>query len=94
MNFTLDDLDNLSRLSRIDITESEKEKMLSDMQAILGYVSEINEVEGVRTQGEESVFNIVREDIVTCEPGSKTEAILANAPASKDGYVEVIQVLK
>lgn len=94
MEFTEQDLDNLSRLARIDIKEEEKQKMLADMQAILGYVSEINDVEGERNQGEETIFNIVREDVVTHETGSNTDVILANAPFVKDGYVEVMQVLK
>lgn len=94
MNFTEAELDNLSTLARIDIDPTEKQKMLEDMQAILGYISEINEVEGQSVQGEEQIFNIVREDIVTRETGSNTEAILKEAPKTKDGYVEVDQVLK
>ena len=42
MQFTKEDLHNLSTLARITITEEESEKMLTDMQAILEYVSEIN----------------------------------------------------
>jgi aspartyl-tRNA(Asn)/glutamyl-tRNA(Gln) amidotransferase subunit C len=94
MSITLDDLDNLSALARITIRPEEKEKMLADMQAILGYVSEINEVEGTLKRGSEDVFNVVREDIITHTAGSNTDAILANAPKVKDGYVEVEQVLK
>jgi aspartyl-tRNA(Asn)/glutamyl-tRNA(Gln) amidotransferase subunit C len=94
MSFTELELDNLSKLARIDITEEEKPQMLLDMQAILGYISEINEVEGKEERGEESVFNVVREDLVTRETGSNTEVILAEAPSVKDGYVKVEQVLK
>lgn len=94
MIFTSEDLDNLSRLARIDIQAEEKQKMLADMQAILGYVSEINDISGEVVRGEETLYNVVREDVITNTPGAKSSAILANAPASKDGYVEVIQVLK
>lgn len=94
MSLTEQDLDNLSALARINIVPEEKEKMLLDMQAILGYVSEINEVEGEQKRGEEDAYNVVREDIVTHETASNTDAILANAPKVKDGYVEVEQVLK
>ena len=59
MIFTEQDLDNLSTLSRIDIAPEEKEKMLHDMQAILGYISEINEVEGEFSQKDEPLFNVV-----------------------------------
>ncbi len=94
MTFTEQDLDNLSRLARIDVASDEKQKMLHDMQAILGYVSEINEVEGVVTRGDEVLYNVVRDDVVTRETGTNTDALLSEAPLVKDGYVEVIQVLK
>ena len=100
MNFSETELDNLSRLARIDIAPHEKQKMLVDMQAILSYISEINNVsplqaEGISaSRGEEVLFNVVREDVITNETGSSTQAILANAPKVKNGYVEVEQVLK
>jgi aspartyl-tRNA(Asn)/glutamyl-tRNA(Gln) amidotransferase subunit C len=94
MNFTEQDLDNLSRLARIDIKPGEKQKMLHDMQAILGYISEINDVQGETVREEATLFNVVREDVVTRETGSNTQVILDNAPATKEGYVEVMQVLK
>lgn len=94
MSFTKEDLANIASLSRISVTPEEEDKMLADMQAILGYISEINEVSGdvVRTKGEH--YNIVREDIITHETGSNTEAILNEAPDIEDGYVKVAQVLK
>ena len=94
MSLTEQDLDNLSNLARITIDPLEKQKMLVDLQSILGYVSEINSVEGAILRGEEDVFNVVREDIITRETGSNTDAILANAPKVKNGFVEVEQVLK
>lgn len=94
MSFTKEDLANIASLSRISITPEEEEKMLADMQAILGYISEINEVSGdvIRTKSEH--YNVVREDIITHETGSNTEAILNEAPGTEDGYVKVAQVLK
>ena len=94
MSFTELDLDNLSKLARIDILPDEKQKMLADMQAILGYISEINSIEGELILGEEDVINVVREDVITRETGSNTASILANAPKVNNGYVEVEQVLK
>lgn len=94
MVFTEADLDNLSTLARITITLEEKEEMLADMQAILGYISEINEVEGSVIKDDVVMFNIVREDVVTHESGSNTQALLDEAPATENGYVKVMQVLK
>ncbi len=94
MSFTREDLDNLSALARITVKEEEKDKMLADMQAILGYVSEINEVSGDIERIKGTHYNIVREDVVTHASGSNTEALLREAPATEDGYVKVAQVLK
>lgn len=94
MNFTEAELDNLSTLARITISVEEKPKMLKDMQAILGYISEINEVEGAASSPDTAHINIVREDVVTNPSGEKTDALLEEAPKTKDGYVEVMQVLK
>lgn len=93
MQFTKEDLHNLSTLARITITEEESEKMLADMQAILGYVSEINEVSGDVTREKGSHYNIVRDDVVT-RTSDNAQEILTEAPAIEDGYVKVAQVLK
>jgi aspartyl-tRNA(Asn)/glutamyl-tRNA(Gln) amidotransferase subunit C len=94
MMLTKEDLDNLSLLARVTVREEEKDKMLADMQAILGYVSEINEIQGDLSVAKDSHYNIVREDIVTRETGSNTVGILAEAPETEDDYVKVKQVLK
>lgn len=94
MEFTKEDLTNLSLLARISVAPEEEEKMLRDMQAILGYVSEINETSGNVERVKGNHYNIVRDDIITYKPGSNTEALLAEAPETEDGYVKVAQVLK
>jgi aspartyl/glutamyl-tRNA(Asn/Gln) amidotransferase C subunit len=94
MTFTEKDLDTLSSLARIDIGIDEKEKMLSDMQAILGYISEINEITGDITREKETIFNVTRSDVVTSDTASNTDALLAEAPETEDGYVKVKQVMK
>ncbi len=97
MSFTKEDLANIAFLSRISITSEEEEKMLADMQAILGYVSDLNTDRadlGVPRGQKPRLYNVVREDIVTSESGSNTVVILDEAPATEDGYVKVAQVLK
>lgn len=93
MQFTENDLNNLSILARVNIKDDEKEEMLHSMKAILGYVGEINSVSGSLEKDKDEFFNITREDIVTNETYSNTEALLANAPAIENGYVKVAQVL-
>jgi aspartyl/glutamyl-tRNA(Asn/Gln) amidotransferase C subunit len=97
MQFTKDDLLNLQRLSRISIAPENEEKMLHDMQAILGYISEINNVAGEVERREVTAkagghYNIMRDDVAvsTTSPAD----IIAQAPATHEGYVQVAQVLK
>lgn len=94
MSFTKEDLANIAALARVTVKPEEEEKMLADMQAILGYVSEINEVSGDVERNKGTHYNVVREDVATYQTGSHTEAILEEAPATEDGYVKVEQVLK
>jgi aspartyl-tRNA(Asn)/glutamyl-tRNA(Gln) amidotransferase subunit C len=94
MSFTKEDLANIATLARITVTPEEEEKMLHDMQAILGYVSEINAVGGDVERVKSAHYNVVREDVITHESGSNTDAILKEAPATEDGYVKVAQVMK
>lgn len=94
MEFTEKDLDNLSELARITILPEEKQKMLHDMQAILGYVSEINAVSGDVERIKGIHYNIVRDDTVTRETESNTKILLDEAPETEDGYVKVAQVIK
>ena len=95
MNFTLEDLNNLSALARISIKEDEKGKMFESIKAILGYVSEINNASSDVVKEKETPhfakasrgthYNIVRDDVVTNEQGGNTKAILDNAPDTEDG---------
>ena len=99
MQFSKENLTKLSELARISIKKGTEDKMLSDMQAILQYVSEINNVEGTVdgrdiTAKQSGHYNVVREDVVTNASGSATEMILNEAPLTEDGQIKVAQVLK
>lgn len=94
MEFTEKDLDNLSQLARISISPEEKSKMLKDVQSILGYVSVINSISGDLTRAKSDVRNVVRDDVITRDTSSNTEAILSEAPAREGQYIKVAQVLK
>jgi aspartyl-tRNA(Asn)/glutamyl-tRNA(Gln) amidotransferase subunit C len=89
-----EDIQKLATLSRIDISEEETGKLQKDMEAILGYVSELDSVEDKKDDlvvGE--VHNVFREDGTPHEAGIHTEALLAEAPASESGYIKVKKIL-
>ncbi|KKP88196.1 MAG: asparaginyl/glutamyl-tRNA amidotransferase subunit C, partial [Candidatus Nomurabacteria bacterium GW2011_GWC2_35_8] len=48
------DVENLAQLARIELTEEEKKELLSDMDSILSYVKQIEEMK-IETTGEPCV---------------------------------------
>lgn len=86
----------LAKLARIEIEESEAESLAHEFDAILNYVSEIKnaKVENSDISLESaSLKNMMREDANPHESGIYTEALLAEAPSSTNGYVKVKKIL-
>lgn len=89
------DVDNLARLARIDISEDENVRLQKDLESILGYVSELTAAAGdVPAVTKDELANVMRPDDLAHEPGAFTNAILAAAPKSEDGYVVVRQIIE
>lgn len=95
MEITKDLIAYLETLGRIQLTEDEKEKVQTDLGAILNYIDKLNELD---TNGVEPLShaipmtNVFREDIVT--NSSMRDHILANAPDSKDGSFKVVRTVE
>lgn len=88
------DIEKLAKLARIELTDTEKEKFASELESILGYVSQIQEVATEDKPAEVGgVFNVLREDSDPTESGTYTEKILAEAPDTQDGFVKVRKIL-
>lgn len=88
------DVQHLANLARIDITDSEAEGLLGDLEAIISYVDQVTEV--MVKDGEIATpehHNVFREDTVTTERGQYTDALLAAAPDIQDGFVKVRKIL-
>lgn len=91
---TIQDIEKLAELARIEMPESEKQEFLDNMESTLRYVGIIEKVTAeipVPTAGE--VRNVLREDTDPRASGVYTEKILAQAPATQDGFVKVKQIL-
>lgn len=89
------DIEKLAALSRLKLDEAEKSSLLSDIQAVIGYVSEIEKVETAGMSGASylPLHNVMREDREPHASGIHTETLLREAPRSEDGYIVVKKVL-
>ena len=85
------ELDHLSRLARIRLPHGEAERMLNDLENILGYVASLQELGTSGIEASEEATGAFREDLV-CQTTTHEEA-LRNAPAVLDGHFAVPTVM-
>lgn len=92
------DVRHLAHLSRLALSDEECVAYAQDMNAILGYVGQIQEAassdESMNGQaGSAFVTNVLRDDVVTHTPDQYTDAVVSLAPASDGRYVVVKKIL-
>lgn len=91
------DIERLGDLARIKLSEDEKKGLKTDIESILGYVSEIQKVssdlERDTLDKENELINVMREDSVAHEAGLYTKKILDESPETEDGYIKVKKIL-
>jgi aspartyl-tRNA(Asn)/glutamyl-tRNA(Gln) amidotransferase subunit C len=86
---------HIARLARIAVTDSEVEALAPELNNILGWVEQLQEVD---VAGVEPMTAVIpnrlrlRDDIVT--DGGKQGDILANAPAAEHGFFAVPKVIE
>ncbi len=86
------DVENLALLARIDLSEEEKKRILSDMGSILEYVNDIEKVEVGNVKLNHQQYNVWREDELKPREFSR-DLILKQFPHSQDGYLKVKKIL-
>ncbi|MCS0505280.1 Asp-tRNA(Asn)/Glu-tRNA(Gln) amidotransferase subunit GatC [Ancylobacter mangrovi] len=85
----------VAHLSRIAVTEEEVAHLQGELNAILAFVEQLGEVD---TTGVEPMTSVIpmklplRADVVN--DGAAAERVLANAPASEDGFFAVPKVVE
>ena len=85
----------IAKLARIRVDEAQVEALRTDLNAILGWIEQLNEVdvEGVEPlAGAAQMALRLREDVVT--DGGIAEAVLANAPDRNGDYFGVPKVVE
>lgn len=90
-----EDIEHLATLARIELREGEAEHLATEIEAVLEYVSEINEITA-DTIGEKKVgvlYNVMREDGNPHEGGIYTEKLLKAAPERSGKYIKVKKIL-
>ena len=95
MSVDLATVKRVAHLARISVSDDEAESLRGELNAILGFVEQLNEVDVSGVEPMTSVLPMAmkkRADAVT--DGGKAEDILANAPTRADHYFLVPKVVE
>ena len=95
MSVDLQTVKRVARLARIAVSEEDAERMTGELNAILGFVEQLNEVDVSGVEPMTSVMPMAmkkREDVVT--DGGIAEDIVQNAPATEDYFFLVPKVVE
>jgi aspartyl-tRNA(Asn)/glutamyl-tRNA(Gln) amidotransferase subunit C len=95
MSVDIETVRRVARLARIAVTPEEAERMTGELNRILGFVEQLNEVD---VKGVEPMTSVIpmeikeRQDVVT--DGGKPQDIVANAPTSAEDFFLVPKVVE
>jgi aspartyl-tRNA(Asn)/glutamyl-tRNA(Gln) amidotransferase subunit C len=95
MSVDLATVKRVAKLSRIAVSEEDAVRMVGELNGILGFVEQLNEVD---VSGAEPMTSVVpvamkkRVDAVT--DGAKADDIIANAPATDENFFLVPKVVE
>jgi aspartyl/glutamyl-tRNA(Asn/Gln) amidotransferase C subunit len=91
---TIADVENLARLSRLELSDTEKEKLQKDLSAIIGYFDELKSAPSAGELAEtHQLQNVMRPDDNAYTPGEYTEDLLKVAPARHENYLAVKKIM-
>ena len=95
---TVEEVERVAELANVELTPEESDRMLRDLNAILDYVAELNELdtEGVAPLAQVSELNAVatalRRDEV--RPSLDRAAVMSQAPETDGAFFKVPKVIE
>lgn len=95
MSVKAEDVRRIARLARIEVEDSRLEPLAGELNAILAWVEQLEEVDVEGVQPMTSAVGAkltLREDKVT--QGGDREGVLANAPRAEEGFFVVPKVVE
>lgn len=94
MAVTLSDVDHVATLANLSFSQKEKEALVGELNAILDYMEQLNELDTSNVDPLSHVIelsNVFRDDKL--KPGLTREEALRNAPQRSDKFFKVPKVL-
>jgi aspartyl-tRNA(Asn)/glutamyl-tRNA(Gln) amidotransferase subunit C len=95
MSVSPDQVRHIAKLARIAMSDDEIDRLVPELNAIIGWVEQLGEVD---TEGVEPLTAVIdqklrlRADVV--DDGDCRDAVLANAPDAQHGFFAVPKVIE
>ena len=90
---TIQDVEHVAKLARLDLTEEEKVKFSKQLGDVLKYVEQMNEVDTSNVEPLSHVVdfnNVMREDEIHYD--CSKEELMMNAPEEENGFFKVPKI--
>lgn len=94
MSIEKSDVEYVARLARLALTEEEKELYTTELNAVLGFMETLNQLDTTEVSPTTHVLdlkNVFRDDVVGIS--MPTEEVVANAPEAEDGQFKVPKIM-
>jgi aspartyl-tRNA(Asn)/glutamyl-tRNA(Gln) amidotransferase subunit C len=91
---SIEQVKHVAHLARLAITEEEAEKFTNQLDQMISFADQLNELDTEKVEPTSHVLdmkNVLREDVA--KEGLPVEEVLKNAPDSKDGQIRVPSIL-
>lgn len=95
MSVTIPEVEKIAQLAKLKFSEEEKIKLQKDMNQVLGYIEQLNELDLTDVEPLENINeteNVMRDDEV--KPWLSTEEALKNAPSKTQKFFKVPKVIE
>lgn len=95
MSITIQDVEHVARLARLELTDGEKSQFTEQLNAILKYAEKLISLDTDDVEPTSHVLpitNVMREDVE--RQSLPIEKVLLNAPDEEDGQIKVPAVLE
>lgn len=94
MSVTIPEVEKIAQLAKLKFSDEEKIKLQKDMNQVLGYIEQLNELDLTDVEPLENINeteNVMREDEV--KVWLSTEDALKNAPSKTQKFFKVPKVI-
>ena len=91
----MDEVKHVANLARLAITEEEAEKFTNQLDAIIAFAEQLNELDTDNVEPTSHVLdmkNVLREDVA--KAGLPVEEVLKNAPEHENGQIKVPAIIE